>query len=195
MNTEEQIALLSAVVAFVSMVATIIISIATRIGVRAQIKAAQEQLAEARRQFQAQNDPEVEFKVYVQANPPEQAGVWLKATNHHSTVPVNDLVAYLVGDSPSEKEAYQMTFLVFGDLKPQQTLSERSLQSLDEVLSKHFPDFLPDSALITTFPSAVESSQDFPLKLYYSYMPRYAGAANVSGTKDLNLRVRRKRAD
>jgi hypothetical protein len=191
MTTADQIALLALIISVGALAATVLIALSTKADVRAQLKTAMQQIDEAKRQFVAQNEPDVEFRVHVQLKPPEQAGVWLRVTNHHPTVAVNELLVYLVGDGPNEKEAYTLMFLTFNDLKPQQTLQERSLQSLDSALEKHFPGSAPGSAHITHTPIGGDSFDRYPVKLHYTYTPRYAGAKKVEGTRDLFLEVLR----
>jgi hypothetical protein len=194
MNTADQIALLALVVSVGALGATVWNAISTKADVRAQLKAALQQIEEAKRQFLAQNEPDVEFHVHTQVNPPEQAGVWLRVTNHHPTVTVNELLVYLEGDSPTEKAAYGLMFLTFDDLKPQQTRRERSIHSLDAVLAEHFPGVAPGGGHITHTAIHGAAYDRYPVKLHYSYTPRYAGARKIEGTRDLFFEVMKPKA-
>lgn len=158
---------------------------------REQLEATQRQLEEAKRQFTAINTPDVEVHVYVQGNPPEKRGVWLKATNHHPTITVNDLLVFAVGDSPSEKEAFTFMFTTFGDLKPMQSVLERSLQDLEPTLQKHFPTYDSSGALISDKPIGSASFDDYPMKVHFAYLPRLHGASKIEGVKDVHFSVMR----
>jgi len=189
MSTADQISLLALIVSVGALAATIIIALSTKREVREQLKNAQAQLDETKRQFMAQNDPDIQFDIQVRASPPDKASVRLRVTNHHPSVTVNELLVYLVGDAPTEPEAYQLMFLTFADLKPQQTLEENSLQSLDSVLAKHFLGSQSGGAIISTMPLGGASFKQYRLTLHYGYTPRYAGAKPVKGTKDFLLNV------
>jgi hypothetical protein len=191
MSTSDQIALIAAVVSILSLAATLIIAISTKAEVRAQLKQAAEQLEEAKRQFRAQNDPDVEARIYVVGTPPERAGLWLEVTNHHPTVTVNDLIAYLSGQGPDGASEFNLMFLTFGDLKPQQTLKERSLQTLDSVLSSQFGVKKQGSGMVSELKLGGESFNHYPLTLHFTYVPRYAGASKVSKSKDYFLTILR----
>jgi hypothetical protein len=156
-----------------------------------QLETMREQLAEAKRQFTTTNTPDVEVHVYVQGKPPEQRWVWLKATNHHPTITVNDLLVYAVGDSPSEKEAFTFMFTTFGDLKPKQSVVERSLQDLEPALKKHFPGYDSSGAFISEKPLGGDRYHSFPMKVHFSYLPRLHGAPKVEGVQDVCLSVLR----
>lgn len=156
-----------------------------------QLQTMREQLEETKRQFTAINTPDVEIQVYVQGNPPEKRGVWLKATNHHPSITVNDLLVYAVGDSPSEKEAFTFMFLTLADLKPMQSVVERSLQDLEPTLKKYFPDYDPSGALISDKPMGGDRFGHFPMKVHFSYRPRLHGAAKIEGVQDVYFSVRR----
>jgi hypothetical protein len=156
-----------------------------------QLQLMREQLDEAKRQFTAVNTPDVEVHVYVQGNPPEKRGVWLKATNHHSTITVNDLLVYVVGDSPAEKEAFTFMFTTFGDLKPMESVVERSLQDLEPTLKKHFPDYDSSGAFISDTQMGGDRFGHFPMKVHFKYLPRLHGAPKIEGRQDVWFSVMR----
>lgn len=155
-----------------------------------QLQTMREQLEEAKRQFITVNTPDVEINVYC-VGTAEKRGVWLKATNHHPSITVNDLRVYAIGDSPSEKEAFTFMFLTFGDLKPMQSVNERSLQDLESMLKKHFPGYDSTGALISDKPTGRDSFDNFPMKVHFSYLPRLHGAPKIEGVRDVRFEVMR----
>lgn len=108
MTTSDQIALASAVISLTAVALTLVFGLLGRRYTKEQIKYVTSQIEETKRQFAALNTPDVEVHVYCQGNPPEKRGVWLKATNHHPTITVNDLLVFAVGDSPSAKELLRL---------------------------------------------------------------------------------------
>lgn len=188
MTTSDQIALASAVLSLVALGATIVFALLGRKYTKEQIKQATTQIEEAKKQFVALNTPDVEIHVYTVGNPPERNGVWLKATNHHPTITVNDLVVYAIGDSPSEKEAFTFLFLTFGDLKPMQSVLDRSPMELKNVMTKHFPAYDSSSAMIVDTPAS-GSFDSFPIKIHFSFLPRLHGAQKVQGVQNLLFQV------
>ncbi len=155
-----------------------------------QLQTMREQLDEAKRQFTATNTPDVEVHVYC-VGVPEKRGVWLKATNHHPTITVNDLLVYVVGDSPTEKEAFTFMFTTFGDLKPMDSVVERSLQDLESTLKKHFPDYDSSGAFISDTQMGGDSFGHFPMKVHFKYLPRLHGAPKIEGVKNVWFSVMR----
>lgn len=118
--------------------------------------------------------------------------MWLKATNHHPTITVNDLRVYAVGDSPSEKEAFTFMFTTFADLKPMQSTVERSLQDLEPTLKKHFREYDSSGAFISDTPMG-GSFDSFPMKVHFSFLPRFAGAQKSEYIKDSWFSVMREK--
>jgi len=155
-----------------------------------QLQTMREQLDEAKRQFITVNTPDVEIHVYC-VGVPEKRGVWLKATNHHPSITVNELRVYAVGDSPTAKEAFAFMFLTFDDLKPMQSVNERSVQDLEAMLKKHFPGYDSSGAFISDQPSGGDSFDNFPMKVHFSYLPRLHGAPKIEGVQDVCLEVMR----
>jgi hypothetical protein len=189
--TSDQIAFVSLFVSLGSLGATLASSFWTKEEVRQQLKLTKDQLDEMRRQFLAQNLPDIQIELVTRLNPPEKAGVYLRATNHHPTITVSDLRVYAIGDDPRKKEAYNLMFLTFGDLKPQQTIEALSVTALSRLMKDHFPDFHPDGGTTSDTPSPGDPFVDFPLKLYFSYTPRFQGAEKVSGTREMWFSVMR----
>lgn len=157
---------------------------------QAQLQTMREQLDETKRQFIAINTPDVEIHVYC-VGVPEKRGVWLKATNHHPSIAVNDLLVFAVGDSPSGKEAFTFMFMTFSDLKPTQSVVERSLQDLEPTLEKHFPGYDSSGAFISDKPMGGDSFDNFPMKVHFRYLPRLYGAPKIEGTQDVYFTVMR----
>lgn len=192
MTTSDQIALASAAVSLVALIVTFVFALLGRRYTKEQIKQVTFQIEEAKRQFTALNTPDVEIDVFFQGNPPEKRGVWLKATNHHPTITVNDLRVFAVGDSPSAKEAFTFMFITFRDLKPMQMVAERSLQDFEETLQKHFPGYDSSGAVITDSPMG-ESFDAFPMKVHFSYLPRLHGAQKIEGVQAVWFEVMREK--
>jgi AAA+ ATPase superfamily predicted ATPase len=188
MDTSDRIALGAAVISLLSFAATFVFAVLGRRYTRQQIEQTQDQIEETRTQFRAINTPDVEIEVYYQGA--DKRGVYLKATNHHPTITVNDLLVYVVGDSPSKKEAFTFYFLTFADLKPMQTLIDRSPVELERVLAEDFPAYDQSGAMITDRP--IDSFDAFPMKLHYKFLSRLYGAVKVEGERDLYLLVMRK---
>jgi hypothetical protein len=187
-DTSDRIALGAAVVSLLSFAATFVFAVLGRRYTRQQIKQTQDQIDETKSQFRAINTPDVEIKVYYQSA--EKSGVYLRVTNHHPTITVNDLLVFVVGDSPTEKEAFNFYFLTFADLKPMQTLVDRSPIELESVLKKHFSGYDQSGAMIVDRPIG-KSFDVYPMKLHYSFLPRLFGASKVEGERDLYFLVRR----
>ena len=188
METSDQIALAAALISLLSLAATIVFAVLGRRYTKEQIKQANAQIEEAKKQFLALNTPDVEIEIYCQLKPPEAAGVYLKATNHHPTITVSDLRVFAIGDSPSAKEAFTFSFLTFGDLKPMQTVADRSPVKLEKVLAEDFPTYDQSGAVIGSKRTG-DGFDAFPLKLHFSFLPRLHGAQKVEGVRDLFFEV------
>lgn len=188
METSDQIALAAAVISLLSLAATIVFAVLGRRYTKEQIKQANAQIEEAKKQFLALNTPDVEMEIYCQLKPLEAAGVYLKATNHHPTITVSDLRVFAIGDSPSAKEAFTFPFLTFADLKPMQTVVNRSPVELEKVLAEDFPTYDQSGATISS-KQAGGSFDAFPLKLHFSFLPRLHGAQKIEGVRDLFFEV------
>lgn len=189
MLNSDKIALASAVVSVMALVATIVFALLGRKHTKEQIKQATIQFDEAKNQFLALNTPDVEIEVQCKFVPPEDRGIWLKATNHHPTITVNHLKVFVVGDSPAKKEAFTFFFLTFGELKPMQTILDRSpIMDLDSLMKLHFPTYNQSGGLFTD-KAGGGSFDAFPIKVHFSFLPRLHGAQKVEGVQDLVFEV------
>ncbi|HET8702106.1 MAG TPA: hypothetical protein VFL97_10635, partial [Nitrococcus sp.] len=180
MKTSDQIALAAVVISSLSLIATVVFAFLGRRYTKEQIKQANAQIEETRQQFLALNTPDVELEIYCRLKPPEQAGVYMKATNHHPTIAVGDLRVFATGDSPSAKAAFTFLFLTFNQLKPLQSVVERSPVALAKVLAEHFPMYDQSGAVIGSKPTG-GNFDAFPLRLHFSFLPRLHGAQKIEG--------------
>jgi hypothetical protein len=191
MGTSDEIALASAVVSILALIVTLVFAVLGRRYTKEQIRQVASQIEQAKQQFISLNTPDVEVDVYFQGKPAEERGLWLKVTNHHPTITVNDLRVFAVGDAPSKKEAFTLMFLTFGDLKPMQSVRERSLQDLESTLKEYFPGYNSSGALISDTPMDGESFENFPLKVHVEYRPRLHGAQQVKRVQNRYFSVMR----
>jgi hypothetical protein len=186
-------------------------ALATWLGNRSALKTAKEQLSAAKEQqatlknqneilqsqltlanqtYAANNLPNIAIEIYSQVNPPENKGFWLKATNHHATIAIDNLVVTASLRSPSGDDI-GFLFPILRSLEAGKTIKTISNHDMDTLLKTYFVDFDPSGAMIHETPSESDSFASFPMQVLYSYLPCFTGASNVENTKTLYFRVRK----
>lgn len=184
MSTSDKIAFGAAVISLLSLIVTIVFAILGRRYTKTQIQQVDAQIRETKDQFTALNTPDVDIDINWRGKPAEQRGMWLKVTNHHPTITVTNLRVYAIGDSPTKKDAFNLMFLTPNDLKPMDTIEERSMLEIEPLLREHFPEYDSSGALISDDPMKGSTFHSFPMKIYVSYHPRLINAQKIEYVKD-----------
>jgi len=192
LKTSDWIAAGSAFISFVSVLVSILFGRSTR-------RYAREQIELAKKQFAADKTPDVEVKVFCQRKKPGthdmEMGLFLQATNHHPTIPVNQLSVFLLVEKIGDCSGCSFMFPTFSDLKPGQTTKLESLQNFETMIPRIFPASTVKSSIIGDKLSAFMSMKDYekyPAFLTVRFLPRVAAAAMIEREMEMYLFVERK---
>lgn len=192
LKTSDWIAAGSALVSFVSVLVSILFGRSTR-------RYAREQIELAKKQFAADKTPDVEVKVFCQRKKPGthdmEMGLFLKATNHSPTIPVNQLSVFLLVEKIGECSGCSFMFPTFSDLKPAQTTQIESLQQFEKIIPTIFPASTVKGSIIgdkSSFFMTMKDYEKYPAFLTVRFLPRVVGAAMIEREEEMYLFVERK---
>jgi len=184
------VAVIAASISALSLLSTIILAVWGLRYTKEQIRQNHEQLAEAKSEFLANAIPEIEMEMSYSESP--KRDIVLAVRNHHLTAHVTILKAIAIGYSPAGKEAFQLTYwsgTESYDLRATKHVKIDSDEGLDFVFSKLSIDSKSVSCEIRSKPSGSVKTVSFPLKLQFSFLPRFFGAQKVERDHEVFLEI------